>query len=114
MPMADLVELRLDCLEPEELREFDAPEGPFIITLRPGTQGGSSTLSVDERKQFWADVNDKCGADLEPDVIGTGVSRGFTPVICSFHDFSVQPSEIAGLYELVSKSEAEVLKIAGS
>jgi 3-dehydroquinate dehydratase/shikimate dehydrogenase len=62
-PLADLVELRLDCLEPSELdalshpRELDAllrqSPRPLILTLRPSEQGGARSLDLDERAQLW-------------------------------------------------------------
>ncbi|HEY2866602.1 MAG TPA: type I 3-dehydroquinate dehydratase, partial [Pyrinomonadaceae bacterium] len=50
---ADIVELRLDGLTPEELDRFALSAGRFILTLRPTEQGGNSRLSPDERKRFW-------------------------------------------------------------
>ena len=61
--LADIVELRLDCLTSEELDKFALPAGRFILTLRPTEQGGNSRLSPDERKRFWTGIGVVAGAD---------------------------------------------------
>jgi 3-dehydroquinate dehydratase / shikimate dehydrogenase len=59
--VADIIELRLDCLEGDEvgaalsqLRElFAETPRPFIITFRPAEQGGRRALGEQERLGFW-------------------------------------------------------------
>ena len=109
---ADIVELRLDCLDPDELYKFTLPEGTFILTLRPLDQGGSSRLSAEERKRFWARVGPGAGADMEADIPDAEGASKFDPLICSFHDFSGQPKAISASYDAVASSNAPVLKIA--
>jgi 3-dehydroquinate dehydratase/shikimate dehydrogenase len=62
--VADIVELRLDCLEEGQLDAARAQLAallgstrlPFILTFRPREQGGGHTLSLAERAAFWRDV----------------------------------------------------------
>ncbi|HYX40377.1 MAG TPA: type I 3-dehydroquinate dehydratase, partial [Pyrinomonadaceae bacterium] len=61
--VADVIELRLDCLADdaqlgaacaEVARLLCERPRPFILTLRPAEQGGQRTLSPAERFQFWS------------------------------------------------------------
>ena len=62
--VADIVELRLDCLEEDQLDAARAQLAallgstrlPFILTFRPREQGGGHTLSLAERAAFWRHV----------------------------------------------------------
>src|SRR5215203_2537510 len=62
--VGDIVELRLDCLEADELDAARSNLGslletlgrPFLITYRPQEQGGGVSLSLAERAAFWRDV----------------------------------------------------------
>src|SRR5258708_39253360 len=69
---ADLVELRLDCLERLELAKI-IPElpalarsanRPLIITLRAPDQGGHNKLNRSERIACWNSIADAC---LDPE-----------------------------------------------
>jgi len=111
---ADIVELRLDCLDPDQLDQFALPEGRFILTLRPTEQGGSSRLSAEERTRFWARVGPGAGADMEADVVEADAANKFDPLICSFHDFSGRLKDISASYDAIARSNASVLKIAVS
>ena len=59
--VADIIELRLDCLDEDELgaalsqlpRLFAETTRPFINTFRPAEQGGRRALGVQERLGFW-------------------------------------------------------------
>src|SRR5438270_6804828 len=58
--VADLIELRFDCLDADQLdaalRECAAlreASHPFIITFRPAEQGGRRAINVAERMDFW-------------------------------------------------------------
>src|SRR5262249_22188956 len=109
--VGDLVELRLDCLD--NLSTFNlSPKPNFILTFRPGEQGGTRSLTFKERAKFWQAVNDSCGADLEEDIIQLAASRGFKPKICSFHDFSGRQSDLSDVYQRLSATPADVVKIA--
>ena len=64
---ADIVELRLDCLEEEQfqtaLSQLPALLGetqlPFIITYRPREQGGGRDLSLGNRVSFWRELPER-------------------------------------------------------
>src|SRR5215213_8525521 len=64
---ADVVELRLDCLEETQLaaalNQLAALLGetrlPFILTHRPREQGGGRDVSVDERAAFWCEMPER-------------------------------------------------------
>src|SRR5437762_8969354 len=62
---ADIIELRLDCLNQPELRLAinslpDLLEGaskPLILTFRPREEGGYREIDLNERLNFWRDIN---------------------------------------------------------
>jgi 3-dehydroquinate dehydratase / shikimate dehydrogenase len=59
--VAEIVELRLDCLDEDELgaalsqlpQLFEETPRPFIFTFRPAGQGGRRSLGDGERADFW-------------------------------------------------------------
>src|SRR5678815_965540 len=56
--LADLVELRLDCLDVSELPDFDwrnltRLDKAAILTLRSSEQGGHNQLTPSQRLEFW-------------------------------------------------------------
>ena len=133
--VADIVELRLDCLEGGEL---EAARGrlaelqrsarlPFIYTLRPAEEGGRRDLPAEERVRFWesagpllADGNGGASrlVDVELGLLesthGPRVLQaleGLT-IICSHHDFEETPEDLGSLYERMKRTGAGVLKIA--
>ncbi|HEV2859579.1 MAG TPA: shikimate dehydrogenase [Pyrinomonadaceae bacterium] len=129
---ADIVELRLDCLEGGEL--FDARatllelkrrvSRPFLYTLRPAEEGGRRRLTVDERVAFWESAAALVSGerpdfvDLELDLLESthgprlvAALEGFT-VICSHHDFETTPDDLESLYERMARTPASVVKIA--
>jgi 3-dehydroquinate dehydratase/shikimate dehydrogenase len=133
--VADLIELRLDCLEESQLPEAQAQLGalvgetrlPFIITFRPRGQGGGRDLGVEERLSFWRDAArslrgaagpERPFADLELDLLesqqftrGGETFRDFR-VICSHHDFRETPADLEALFGRMARTGADVLKIA--
>jgi 3-dehydroquinate dehydratase/shikimate dehydrogenase len=131
--LADLIELRLDCLEDGQLEVALARLNaivtktrlPFIITNRPSGQGGRRSLDASERMKFWRGVSEllretdaRIYADVELDLLESphaetlrGLLEGFT-LICSQHDFRQTPADIGALYERMARTGARVLKIA--
>src|SRR5262245_11941457 len=96
---ADLIELRLDCLEPGDAEEFSITLNqlvrdlslPVIITLRSTEEGGYRELTDATRIDFWqAQATDSAARwwDVEAAFLG---QLPFTPdwarIICSHHDF---------------------------
>jgi 3-dehydroquinate dehydratase / shikimate dehydrogenase len=127
---ADIIELRLDCLEPMQLKASLSDMGaliqgaprPLILTLRPAQQGGSRALSVKERTgfpplgSFWFDgvFRRPEFVDLEVDLdwLWPWDSFGSSKIICSHHDFAGVPSDIDQIYERLAATPARILKIA--
>jgi 3-dehydroquinate dehydratase / shikimate dehydrogenase len=133
--VADLLELRLDCLEEQQLEPALALLGalrreharPFVYTFRPSEQGGGRRLKLEERAAFWASLfRDYRGAlreesdfaDIELDLLesehGPRIFEGAgrVKIICSFHDFSGVPADLERIYERMTRTPAAVLKIA--
>lgn len=128
--VADIIELRLDCLEPMQLKACLSGMGaliqgaprPLILTLRPAQQGGSRALSVKERTgfpplgSFWFDgvFRRPEFVDLEVDLdwLWPWDSFGSSKIICSHHDFAGVPSDIDQIYERLAATPARILKIA--
>lgn len=114
--LADVVELRFDCLKPDELSNATAGIGELdrtrsLATFRPKTQGGHRELSSQERKAFWQSVDGNFwGVDLEGDA--AGLARSGSTVIASFHDFSAGPRDVVGDYEKLASLDADIIKIA--
>jgi len=111
---ADLIELRLDCLQeiPDKLPELNAR--PLILTLRPSEQGGHRELTREERQQFWTSIAPQAETiwwDVESDLVHD-LAPDWSHVIVSHHDFSGIPNDLEQIYEHLAKTPAAVLKIA--
>jgi 3-dehydroquinate dehydratase/shikimate dehydrogenase len=133
--LADLIELRLDCLDEGQLEDtlsrlaaiVSETPLPFIITNRPSGQGGRRDLDASERVEFWRGVSERLHAsdararvyaDVELDLLEStqaealrGILEGFT-LICSQHDFRQTPADLGALYERMARTGARVLKVA--
>lgn len=110
---ADVVELRLDCLDaiPESL--LSNISRPVILTFRPSEQGGYRKLNRDERLAFWKTAPRGEGVwwDVESD-IANEVSPDWSRTIVSHHDFSGVPTDLDKIYARLAQTPARVLKIA--
>lgn len=117
---ADVVELRFDCLEPDQVHKAFAlldSQKPLLLTYRPKEQGGKadvdhagriafweafvSNRSLDSRK-FWID----CEYDLRSEISNLKFQK-----IISFHDFSGTPKNLNEIYENLS-GDSGIIKIA--
>ena len=139
--VADIVELRLDCLDEEQIKAalsqlpqlFAQTPRPFIITFRPAVQGGRRALDARERAAFWKELagllRGAGGAggtffDIELDLFESphagALLEAFNELgaadrprlICSHHDFRRTPADLAALFERMARTPAHVLKIA--
>lgn len=114
--LADVIEVRFDCIEPEQRLEIanriSATGKKFILTFRPAEQGGNSELSVEERKDFWNTVPAEKWADIEPDLVENVEARNFEKLICSYHASSNTATNIRQIFALLADTKAEILKIA--
>lgn len=113
---ADLIELRLDCLDPDS-RNISALvqkiSCPVILTFRPSEQGGYRHLSRDKRLSFWksAPRSENVWWDVEGDLLDD-LPTDSAAIIASYHDFSGVPSELQRIYEQLACTRAAVIKIA--
>ncbi len=114
---ADVVELRLDCLDavPENISGTICDlSRPVILTYRPSEQGGYKNLTRETRETFWktgALRGDAVWWDLEAD-IAESVLPDWSRTIVSHHDFSGVPADLNRIYERLVQTTARVLKIA--
>jgi 3-dehydroquinate dehydratase/shikimate dehydrogenase len=116
--LSDVVELRLDCLEPEELvsavSELSKVSRPVILTFRPSEQGGYRVLDQEARTTFWrtqAARGDSVWWDVEFD-LAHDFSPDWSHTIVSHHDLSGVPTDLEIIYERLAQTPARVLKIA--
>lgn len=128
--VADIVELRLDCLDENERDSarpllsghLDRAGTQSILTLRSAEQGGHASADVESRRRFWTSLRDLPGnslIDLELDLaLDFAHERpaeswmDWSRVICSHHDFAGVPSDMEGIYERMAATPARILKIA--
>jgi len=139
--VADMIELRLDCLPETELAQsrseisaaLAARERPIILTLRPAEFGGGRAINVqdrlfvrihyrwlhlgnDQRTDFW-DIELDLALLLQQrqkegnDIVGWGLCD-WTRSICSYHDFVGVSYDLEQIYESMAATESRVLKIA--
>ena len=113
-PIADLVELRFDCLQADQVRivREQINGDSFITTFRSPEQGGVRCLKLEERKQFWRDSFDSAIVDIEEDLVEDIGSLRSSVRICSFHDFNGVPADINEIFQRLSGTNADVQKIA--
>ena len=126
--IADVIELRLDCLLEGELDSasnvlsslIGKAEALTILTMRSGEQGGRVSLNLDQRAQFWSSLGstaENCLKDFEFDLVQEYKRRAaeqvdWSKVICSHHDFVGVPSDLEQIYESMTATNARILKIA--
>ena len=133
--VGDIVELRLDCLEANELDTARAQLGelltkagrPFIVTYRPREQGGGVSLSLEERVAFWREValwlrgaagRERAFVDVELDLLESPQAESLDSlfenfqVICSHHDFQETPADLEQIYERMARTRADISKLA--
>jgi 3-dehydroquinate dehydratase/shikimate dehydrogenase len=119
---ADIVEVRFDSLEPNELTAAleSLPDigSRYLFTFRPKAQGGYRDISPDERAAFWAQVAKRKGnflIDLEGDAPEHlhALFAGREGKIASLHNFDgtwERPKEIfdrlSGFGDIVKMAES--------
>jgi 3-dehydroquinate dehydratase/shikimate dehydrogenase len=121
---ADVVELRIDSLDPNEIEpflekfraQFQFSGKHFLLTFRPREQGGFRDLSLQERDEFWCDGNDGFwGADYEEDVLEDSALSLAENIIASHHDFEGVPANIDGIHQRLRDSsprDDSIIKLA--
>ena len=123
---ADLIEVRYDYLDPDELAADD-PEKlrasmarvadalantPSITTFRPQENGGHRAISHLERENFWRAGYETELADLEQDAVEWSLSRPWRERICSFHDFNGVPDDLGLTFQRLASTQVDIVKIA--
>ncbi len=118
--LADVVEIRFDCLTEAELRKtkFKLPafKRDFLVTFRPREQGGRRDLSAYERLKFWEAIfwnnrRTKFLIDTEFDIKET-VNAGVDRTIVSYHDFVGEVEKLPLTYEILTSAEQSIIKLA--
>lgn len=126
--VADVIELRLDYLEPTELGEALRTLAtlhrlpPLILTFRPAEQGGGRALDDAARRAFWSLPEHSLSSnfvDIEFDLLLGSTSSGpqlewplnWEHAICSYHNFAEVPADLETIYERMAGTEARILKI---
>jgi 3-dehydroquinate dehydratase / shikimate dehydrogenase len=120
--IADLIELRLDCLDEEQLAvaqqcviqlAAQLPV-PLIITLRPAEQGGQREIPFARRREYWDKLRKPTTSwfDIEKDLCESSFDMDWSRVICSHHDFSGVPKNLDDIYDEMAQTPAAILKIA--
>jgi 3-dehydroquinate dehydratase / shikimate dehydrogenase len=110
---ADIIELRLDCVDqPSAISLNDLPR-PLILTFRPTEQGGYRNLCREDRLAFWNSQTSQPDIwwDLEVD-LAKDLSPDWSRVIVSSHDFSGVPTDLDQIYKRLAETPARVVKIA--
>jgi 3-dehydroquinate dehydratase/shikimate dehydrogenase len=124
--VADIIELRLDCLDQEgwaaQLEPLIRKQSRLLIlTFRPAEQGGHRVLSRQQREAFWVEdwaATRETLADIESDLVCApaaqlaGGSFDWSRVIASHHDFDGVPENLEEIYERLTATPAHVVKIA--
>jgi len=120
-----LIEVRLDCLEPLELKNRAAAitkllqEAPCesILTFRPAEEGGRRELDEAARQTFWSDaIFSSSFFDVELDLAENFQTSETSPsmpidwsrTICSHHDFAGVPDKLDQIYSRMSRTPARV------
>ena len=118
--LADVIEIRLDCLLKDQIIETIKSlqsEKPILLTYRPIEQGGRVKIEKQERIEFWNGLSadgslDKrnfwidCEFDLKSEVSDIAIQK-----LISFHDFSGVPYNIEQTIEDLTEN-GSITKIA--
>ncbi|MGE3168814.1 MAG: shikimate dehydrogenase [Pyrinomonadaceae bacterium] len=120
-PLADVVELRLDCLDPLELDEALGtlvPDRPFLMTYRPGSQGGNAPDEMMVRMMFWVSMPSKTDLELshmwfdnEIDFGGKMDWSEECTIVRSFHDIKGEEGDLGSIFSQLSNGR-DIVKIA--
>jgi 3-dehydroquinate dehydratase/shikimate dehydrogenase len=127
--VCDLIEVRLDCLDPAELKAgaasitklLEQSACETILTFRPSQEGGRRTLDDATRQSFWSDaIFSSSFFDVELDLaekfhgseLSSSLPIDWSRTICSHHDFVGVPDNLDQIYSRMSVTPARVLKIA--
>ena len=118
--LADVIEIRFDCLQPNEvdlaLAGLPKISKTYLVTYRPSEQGGRRVLPLAQRILFWKKAVKALEghgfiADHEADLdFPFGFDRG--RIIRSHHFFGQFPADLRGAYFELADLAGETVKIA--
>ncbi len=121
-PLADVIELRFDCLNPDQvdhaIENLPAIDKTYLLTYRPSEQGGLRVLPLNARLMFWKKILPALDGrdlliDLEADV-NFPFRFDEAKVIRSAHFFGNPPEDLRpAFFELADLGEG-IVKIAAS
>jgi 3-dehydroquinate dehydratase / shikimate dehydrogenase len=127
-PLADVVEVRFDCLDENELsilqarapgtlgpanKIIDSTDLPIISTFRPREQGGMRDLTFDDRETFWTSGFETEYCDVEEaEFVDHSWSWIWRKRIYSYHDFAGVPANLEEILDRLASTDADILKIA--
>ncbi len=116
---ADIIEIRFDCLNRLHFKKFLSDLGNFkqnfLATFRPQEQGGKRNISLSERRRFWESVSASSNAayfDIEPDLQKKIVHLRIRWRIASFHNFSDLKINLKNIYNELTETNSDIIKIA--
>ena len=120
--VADVIELRIDCVAEGEVSQFaeriavitEHLAMPVIVTFRPAEEGGYRTITINERKEFWQSMKASPNVlfDIEYHLCTSEAVVRSTNIICSNHYFAGVPEDLERIYERLAATPARILKIA--
>ena len=117
---ADVVEIRIDALDPSEIGQFLSgirSDKPLLITYRPAEQGGYREIEIEQRIKFWNELEEspldttRLWFDQEADLTGRMRKQDNPVSIRSFHDFDGVPDDVDSIFDRLA-ADGEVVKIA--
>ena len=119
-PLADVIEVRFDCLDHGELdivlEGLPKISKQYLFTFRPSEEGGKRVLPLSTRIMFWKRAIKALSghnfiADHEADLdFPFGFDRG--RVIRSHHFFGSSPGDLRAAYFELADLNGEIVKIA--
>lgn len=115
--LADIIEIRFDHLRKEEvpllIRSLVAGKvsKPMIATFRSADQGGRREISIEERREFWAELPDIFwAADVEEDIFES--ASAIRPRIVSSHVFDGNGTGSDDVFERLNALDPSFVKYA--
>ena len=118
--IADVIEVRFDCLEPSEVRKTvqNLPESraTYLFTFRHSCHSGKREIPLGERLKFWEFIfyqhKGKFMIDIEGDPeMMMAIEPNQIRRILSLHNFEVVPIRLDSLFDMFT-SQGDVAKFA--
>ncbi len=121
-----LIEIRLDCLEPDALNDLKPLQQllansarPTIVTFRAAGEGGRGQVDNEVRWRLWRDQGLQLPStyvDLELEIVEQLATKesavDWSRVICSYHNTEELPADLNQIFKRLAATPARILKIA--